>query len=103
MTGILIVFGSPARILFDFRSSRSFVSSSFALHADRKLSPLKHKLVVTTPLREQILCYLIFKGCKILMDCVVSKANLIALEIYDFDVILHMDWLSTHRASVDLS
>ena len=31
----------------------------------------------------------------------VLKVNLIPLEIYDFDVILSMDWLSTHRASVD--
>ena len=29
------------------------------------------------------------------------KTNLILLEIWDFDVILVMDWLSTHRASVD--
>ena len=29
------------------------------------------------------------------------KLNLIPLEMYDFDVILGMDWLSTHRALVD--
>ena len=29
------------------------------------------------------------------------KANLIPLEIYDFDVIQGIDWLPTHRALVD--
>ena len=29
------------------------------------------------------------------------KANLIPLEMYDFDVILGMDWLFTHRVSMD--
>ena len=29
------------------------------------------------------------------------KANLIPLEMYDFDVILRMDWLSNHQASMD--
>ena len=29
------------------------------------------------------------------------KANLISLEMYDFDVILGMDWLSTHWASLE--
>ena len=29
------------------------------------------------------------------------KLNLIPLEMYDFDVILGMDWLSTHRSLVD--
>ena len=32
---------------------------------------------------------------------VILKANLIPLKIWDFDVILGMDWLSTHRASMD--
>ena len=29
------------------------------------------------------------------------KVNLISLEMWDFDVILGMDWLSTQQASVD--
>ena len=52
VTGILVVFGSPTRVLFYSGSSKSFVSTSFTLHADRELSPLKHKLVVTIPLGE---------------------------------------------------
>ena len=87
--------------LFYFEANRSFISTSFALHVDQELSPLKYKLVVTTPLGEQILRSSIFKGCEILIDGVALKANLISLEMYDFDVILGMDWLSTHRASVD--
>ena len=60
-----------------------------------------YKLVITTLLREQILYNSIFKGCKILIEGVVLKANLIPLEMYDFDVILGMNWLSTHQVSVD--
>ena len=86
---IMTIFGIPTQVLFYFGSSRSFVNTSFALHVDQELSPLKHKLVVTTPLEEQILHNFIFKGCEILIEDVVS--NLIPLEIYDFDVILGMD------------
>ena len=32
---------------------------------------------------------------------IVLEANVIPLGMYDFDVILGMDWLSTHRASVN--
>ena len=91
----------PACVLSDSGFSRSFVSSSFALHADRDLSPLKNKLVVTTQLGEQILHTSIFKGCEILIKGVVLKTNLIPLEMSDFDVILRMDWLSNYRASMD--
>ena len=52
VTSIMFIFDTPARDLFNFGSSRLFVSSSFALHADRDLSPLKSKLVITTPLGE---------------------------------------------------
>ena len=84
--GIMFVFGTPARVLFCLGSSRSFVSSSFALHVDQDLSLLKSKPVVTIPMGEQILRTSMFKGCEILMK--VLKANLIPLEMSDFDVIL---------------
>ena len=64
VSGTMIVFGTPIRVLFYFGSSRSFVSSSFTLNVDRELSPLKHKLVVTTLLGKQILHNSVFKGCK---------------------------------------
>ena len=35
------------------------------------------------------------------MEGVILKANLIPLEMNDFDVILGIDWLSNHRASMD--
>ena len=89
------------RILFDTRSSRSFVSTTFALHANKKLVLLKNKLVVNMPLGEQILRTSVFKGCEILVEGVVLKENLIPLEMFDFDVILRMDWLFSHRASMD--
>ena len=57
--------------------------------------------MVTTPIGKQILHNSIFKGCQILIEGVVLYANLIPLEMYDFDVILGMDWLSTHCASLD--
>ena len=96
MTSTMIIFGTPTRVLFYLRLSRSFVSTSFALHIDRELSLLKHKLVVTTLLGGQILRNSIFKICEILIEGVALKVNLILLEIYDFDVILGMDWFSTH-------
>ena len=96
----MTVFGSPVWVPFDSESSQSFVSSSFELYANRKLSPLKHKLVVMTLLGKQIICTSVFRGCDILVEGVVLKANLILLEMWDFDVILGMDWLSTHQALV---
>ena len=43
----------------------------------------------------------VFKGCEVVVEGIVLKANLIPLEMLDFDVILSMDWLSNHRASMN--
>ena len=83
VTCTMFVFGTPAQVLFNFGSSRSFVSTTFAFHADRELTPLKNKLVVTTSLVEQILRNSIFKWCEILVDGMVLKENLILLEMHD--------------------
>ena len=56
---------------------------------------------VITPLGERILHTSVFKGCEILVEGVVLKANLISLEMIDFDVNLGMDWLSNHRVSMN--
>ena len=36
-----------------------------------------------------------------MIEGVILKANLISLEMSDFDVILEMDWLSNHRTLMD--
>ena len=81
VTCTMFVFGTPARVFFDSRSNQSFVNTAFALHADQELALLKNKLVVTTPLGEQILHTSVFKGCELLVEDVVLKENLIPLEM----------------------
>ena len=79
----MTVFGLPARVFFYFGSSKSFVSTSFTLHGLGE-----HKLVVMTLLGEHIVRISMFRSCKILIEGVVLKANLIFLELWDFDVIM---------------
>ena len=44
---------------------------------------------------------LVYRACDVLIGSMRLGANLIVLDMVDFDVILGMDWLSTHRALVD--
>ena len=100
MIGIMVVVIILVQVLSIFGSSRSFVSSTFALYIDRELSQLKHKLVVTTLLEEQILRNSVLKVYKDLIDGDVLNMNLISFGMYDFYVILGLYWLSIHRALV---
>ena len=42
-----------------------------------------------------------FKGCGVVVEGMVLKANLIPLEMSDFDIILSMDWFSNHKVSMN--
>ncbi|KAM2554745.1 hypothetical protein TB2_018842 [Malus domestica] len=48
-------------------------------------------------------CYISweYQGCPVLVEDVGMPANLIPLDIVDFDVILGMDWLHYNRAKID--
>ena len=49
---IMTIFDTHTLVLFDFGSGKSFINTLFVLHVNRELSPLKHKMVVMTHLRE---------------------------------------------------
>ena len=57
--------------------------------------------MITTSLEEQLIRNSIFRVYEISIDDVVLEANVIPLEMYDIDMILDMDWSSTHHASID--
>ena len=42
-----------------------------------------------------------FKGCEVVVEGIVLKDSLIPLKMTDFDVILDMDWLLNHKASMN--
>ena len=40
-------------------------------------------------------------GCRVIIEGHEFRANFVLLDIQDFDVILGMDWLSRHHATMD--
>ncbi|WRX18517.1 Reverse transcriptase domain - like 10 [Theobroma cacao] len=59
------------------------------------------EIVVHTPLGEQLIRNTCYRDCGIRVGEEEFRADLIPLEIRDFDLILSMDWLTTHWAKVD--
>ena len=57
---------------------------------------IKHKLIVMALLEEQIIYISVFRDYEVLIEGVVLIENLIPLEMWDFNIILGMDWLSTY-------
>jgi len=58
-------------------------------------------VTVSTPLGENIHINNIYRGVKLYIGGLELRVDLMPLELYDFDVILGIDWLSKHKAQVD--
>ncbi|CAJ2662068.1 unnamed protein product [Trifolium pratense] len=77
VTGILSICSQEAHVLFDPGATHSFVSLWFASRLGKNSSFLDEALVVALPV------------------------DLVVIDMIDFDVILGMDWLSSHHATLD--
>ena len=101
MTSILTIFGHEACILINPGFTHSFISCTFAMHADREVRPLNCTLVMTTPVGNSLLAENVFQDCAVRVGNKDMVVDLILLDIHDFDAILGMDWLANHRTAVD--
>ncbi|KAJ1379702.1 Zinc finger, CCHC-type [Sesbania bispinosa] len=100
-TGILPICSRDAHVLFDLGATHSFVSLSFATQLGKSPSSLDETLAVTTPVGEILLADCVYRSCVVSFEGKELFANLIALDMVDFDVILGMDWLASHCDTLD--
>ena len=55
----------------------------------------------TIPTGDSLIADRVYRGSKVTISSNELEADLIVLDIHDFDIILVMDWLAKHRATVD--
>ena len=92
---MLSISGSSAYVLFDTGASHSFITPCFVERSGLELLQLDKLLEVSSPLGSKLLTNSGIQGCVIAFDGHEIIANLILLDVGEFDVILGMDWLST--------
>jgi len=101
VTGTLQLDTMQVYALIDPGASHSFVSYRIVNNLHVLSSNLGVRVIVSTPLGENILINDIYRGVKLYIGGLELRVDLIPLELYDFDVILGMDWLSKHKAQMD--
>ena len=101
VTGMLSICSQDACVLFDPGATHSFVSPIFASCLWSDPSLLDVPLIVTTPMGDCLLAKTVYRSCEILIENHSLLADLVELNMIDFDVILGMDWLSYNHANVD--
>ncbi|KAK4383124.1 Transposon Ty3-G Gag-Pol polyprotein [Sesamum angolense] len=101
ITSSFSICGSNAHVLIDPGSTCSFISHDFASHVHASIELLGHDLCVSMPAGGVMLVNTVLRSCPVVVEGVTLYADLVVINLREFDVILGMDWLSCNNALVD--
>ncbi|KAL0554215.1 hypothetical protein IC582_008132 [Cucumis melo] len=101
IVGMILICNVPAVVLFDPSAMHSFVSSIFLTKLNIMLELLSEWLAIYTPVGDILLVNDVLRNCEVLVEGISMLVDLIPLELQRLYVILGMNFLFTHYASMD--
>ncbi|XP_075088532.1 uncharacterized protein LOC142170504 [Nicotiana tabacum] len=82
-------------VVTDLRSTLSYVTPYIAKKFRIKPEKLCEPFEVSTPVGESVITRCIYRGCLVKVHQRLTVADLVELEMVDFDVIMGIDWLES--------
>ena len=101
VTGTLRVFDLDVYALFDQGTTLFFVTPYIEVKFDVSPETLSEPFSVSTPVGDLVIARWVYINYPGTVFQKVTSADLVELELIDFDVILGMDWFQFCHASVD--
>ena len=101
VTGIISILDHDSYTLVDPGATHSFASKPFLDRFQIETQPLEGRMRVSLPGGDLLFSDRIVRDSRVLIGGQEFPADLVALDMRDFDVVLGMDWLSRHRATLD--
>ena len=101
VTGIISILEHDANTLVDPGAMHSFASKPFLDRFQIETQPLEGRMRVSLPTGDPLLADRVVRDSRVLIEGQEFPTDLVALDMRDFDVVLRMDWLSRHRATLD--
>ena len=101
VTGIISILDHDAYTLVDPGATHSCASKPFLDHFQIETQPLEGSMRVSLPAGNPLIADRVVRDSRVLIEGQEFPADLVALDMRDFDVVLGMDWLSRHRATLD--
>ena len=89
------------KILFDYSESLSFIVASCVEKLGLQVETLKKLLYVSFPLGTRVSVHRICCNCELEVSRILLTVDLRVMDMTEFDVILGMDWLTTHWVVID--
>jgi hypothetical protein len=96
--GMFLVNSIPASVLFDSRASHSFISAQCVAKHSVPMQHMKQTMLVNSPGGNE--SYIHMSNVNLRIMGVDFLSQLIVLESKDLDIILGMNWLAGHDATI---
>nr|GFC87868.1 putative reverse transcriptase domain-containing protein [Tanacetum cinerariifolium] len=87
-TGTQFIYGHAVFVLFDTGATHS---PTF----------LDHVLCISTPMKDSVRIIHVYRDLPLQFDHKIRAINALPLDMCEFDIILGMDWLTEHHATID--
>ncbi|KAJ9544258.1 hypothetical protein OSB04_023965 [Centaurea solstitialis] len=100
VTGTFLLNNYPASVLFDSGADRSYVSLEFRPKINKKSQNLREEHVIEYYNGELVKASKVVKKCTLSLVGKDFSIDLIPIKIRSFDIIIGMDWMSNHRATI---
>ncbi|GJU75419.1 putative reverse transcriptase domain-containing protein [Tanacetum coccineum] len=101
ITGALFIFGRAVFVLFDTGATHSVISTKFASCFTMTPILLDHVLCISTPMKDFARITHVYRDLPLQFDDKICSVNALPLDMCEFDIILGIDWLAAHRATID--
>nr|GEW65098.1 hypothetical protein [Tanacetum cinerariifolium] len=101
ITGTLFIYGHAVFVLFDMGATHSVISSAFASRVTTIPTLLDHVLCISTPMQDSVRITHVYINLPLQFDDKIRPINALSLDMCEFDIILGMDWLTEHHATID--
>ena len=101
ITGMISVYDHDAYALVDPGATHSFISVPFTERHQIESQPIDGRMMVSVPNGDTMISERIVPSSRLVIQNKDFPTDLIVLGIHDFDIVLGMDWLSKHRATLD--
>ncbi|KAJ9535195.1 hypothetical protein OSB04_un001722 [Centaurea solstitialis] len=100
VTGTFLLNNYPATVLFNSGADKSFVSLEFRPKINKKSQNLKEDHIIEYSNGELVRANKVIRKCTLGFAGKDFSIDLIPIKIGSFDIIVGMDWMSKHRATI---
>nr|GFC43381.1 reverse transcriptase domain-containing protein [Tanacetum cinerariifolium] len=101
ITGTLFIYGHVMFVLFDTGATHSVISSTFASRVTTTPTLLNHVFCISTPMQDSVRTTHVYRNLPLQFADNIRAINALPLDMCEFDIILGIDWLREHHATIN--